>query len=408
MTVGVLTGQTQCESGVALNVTCATGASSITCIPPGDEAFLYAQARFVDPVNGNDAAVGEGADITDPLQTLQTAVDLIAAQVPPPSEERRFVIWLFPGGTVDTDPITWSPWISLFGYGSRTSTVRQDIVYTGAVAEESTAVFSNLEWVRPAQFVINVTRSINVELHVVSSELMFDWNGQTTLYDPLGQNNDLFFESSTVVSGIVRSGAVHAYDSFRLGGVSVEDGQSAFLEVDGGLVSGLIQLTGAAVLITRGVEWIADVEAFANGGVAPLWETDSSSVPFQVQVPPFPAPPIITGPVTLLQEDERPFPVSTPTFQVQLETVLIVDASGGSVNITLPAPSAQPALFATIAREVIVKKVDASANVVRVRSPIGLIDGEDSVVLTAQYQYVGVISDGDQWYVVRQGPGAPL
>jgi len=72
--------------------------------------------------------------------------------------------------------------------------------------------------------------------------------------------------------------------------------------------------------------------------------------------------------------------------------IVLVDASGGAVTITLPTPSASA--------RVRVKKIDASSNVVTVQ-PSGseTIDGASSHTISQQYETYEYVSDGTNWYV---------
>lgn len=73
------------------------------------------------------------------------------------------------------------------------------------------------------------------------------------------------------------------------------------------------------------------------------------------------------------------------------ETVL-VDASGGAVTITLPAPVDN--------LEVSVKKIDSSTNEVTIASPnTETIDGSASQVISAQYIAETVVSDGTNYFL---------
>lgn len=75
------------------------------------------------------------------------------------------------------------------------------------------------------------------------------------------------------------------------------------------------------------------------------------------------------------------------------DCVLIVDASGGAVTVTLPSASnAKAQMF-------VVKRVDSSANAVTVAAQVGeTIDGAASVALSTQYERIVIISDGTQWW----------
>ena len=72
--------------------------------------------------------------------------------------------------------------------------------------------------------------------------------------------------------------------------------------------------------------------------------------------------------------------------------IVLVDASGGAVTVTLPTPSS--------GARVRVKKIDASTNTVTV-SPSGTetIDGASSHSISQQYETYEYVSDGTDWYV---------
>ena len=73
------------------------------------------------------------------------------------------------------------------------------------------------------------------------------------------------------------------------------------------------------------------------------------------------------------------------------------DATTGNITVTLPAANL------TKGRQFLVKKVDASANTVTVsRAGADTIDGATTVVLSAQWQKVSVMSNGTSWDVVGQ------
>lgn len=77
------------------------------------------------------------------------------------------------------------------------------------------------------------------------------------------------------------------------------------------------------------------------------------------------------------------------------DAVILGDATGGVVTVSLPAASAQSG------RRLSVKKIDASANKVTVVAAGGdLIDGAATEDLLAQYDAVTIVSDGvSAWYI---------
>lgn len=77
------------------------------------------------------------------------------------------------------------------------------------------------------------------------------------------------------------------------------------------------------------------------------------------------------------------------------DVVVVVDATGGDVVITLPNAAVN------INQVLIVKKIDASVNLVTVSGAGGqTIDGAGSVDLTAQYASLTLWSDGSNWHVI--------
>lgn len=75
--------------------------------------------------------------------------------------------------------------------------------------------------------------------------------------------------------------------------------------------------------------------------------------------------------------------------------LVLVDASSGAVTITLPAAEDNEGTV------YIFKKIDSSGNSVTIDgNGSETIDGEQSVVLNLQYQYVTVACDGDEWFII--------
>ena len=76
------------------------------------------------------------------------------------------------------------------------------------------------------------------------------------------------------------------------------------------------------------------------------------------------------------------------------EDVILVNATGGAVTVTLPAAGQYSGL------QFIIKKTDASANAVTIDgSGAETIDGAATQVLTVQYQSITVVSDGTGWQI---------
>lgn len=75
--------------------------------------------------------------------------------------------------------------------------------------------------------------------------------------------------------------------------------------------------------------------------------------------------------------------------------IVLVNASGGNRTITLPDATTCGG------RQYIVKKIDSSANTVTVTAQTGqTIDGQSSVVLNTQYQFIKIVSNGQNWFKI--------
>jgi hypothetical protein len=73
--------------------------------------------------------------------------------------------------------------------------------------------------------------------------------------------------------------------------------------------------------------------------------------------------------------------------------IVLADASGGPLTVTLPAPDERV--------KVNVKKTDSSANAVTVATPGSeTIDGDSSRTLTAQYVSRTITSDGTDYFII--------
>ncbi len=71
---------------------------------------------------------------------------------------------------------------------------------------------------------------------------------------------------------------------------------------------------------------------------------------------------------------------------------VVLATATAAFAVTLPAAAANIS--------VLVKKVDASANVVTITPASGTIDGAATATLTAQWQSKELISDGTNWFLV--------
>jgi hypothetical protein len=80
-------------------------------------------------------------------------------------------------------------------------------------------------------------------------------------------------------------------------------------------------------------------------------------------------------------------------------TLILVDASGGALTITLPDPTAMVTGFA-----IKIKKIDLSTNAVTItQSAAETIDGGKSFVLDDQNAWVELLTDKVNWFVIAWG-----
>jgi hypothetical protein len=75
------------------------------------------------------------------------------------------------------------------------------------------------------------------------------------------------------------------------------------------------------------------------------------------------------------------------------QEIILADASGGALTITLPAPES--------AANVTVKKISGSGNTVTVATPNSeTIDGSSSISLGTQYNVEEITSDGTNYFLL--------
>ena len=84
--------------------------------------------------------------------------------------------------------------------------------------------------------------------------------------------------------------------------------------------------------------------------------------------------------------------ITANTTLTDLQHTILVDASGGNITITLPAP--------TTGKVYIIKKIDNTANTVTIDAGTQTIDGVNTKTLSAQYEVLRIQSDGNNWYVI--------
>lgn len=83
----------------------------------------------------------------------------------------------------------------------------------------------------------------------------------------------------------------------------------------------------------------------------------------------------------------------TADYSASAQEIVLVDASGGNVTVTLPTP--------TNATATIIKRIDGSANTVTIATPGSeTIDGESAPEVDRQYEAHEIVSNGSNYFTV--------
>lgn len=78
-----------------------------------------------------------------------------------------------------------------------------------------------------------------------------------------------------------------------------------------------------------------------------------------------------------------------------LDSVILVNATGGAITVTLPDTAV------VTGKQLTIKKTDVSVNVVTVDgNGAQTIDGAATASLAAQNKYISIVSDGTAWHIV--------
>lgn len=89
--------------------------------------------------------------------------------------------------------------------------------------------------------------------------------------------------------------------------------------------------------------------------------------------------------------------ISSKTADYTLTTndeVILADASGGSLTLTLPTAASNTNLY-------VIKKIDSSSNTVTIDTTSSqTIDGGSTAVIRVQYASISLVSNGSNWFVI--------
>jgi hypothetical protein len=89
----------------------------------------------------------------------------------------------------------------------------------------------------------------------------------------------------------------------------------------------------------------------------------------------------------------RPVVTKTAAYTAVDCDIILVNATGGAVTITLNAAP-------TLGDIIDMKKIDASANAAVLAGNGNTIDGSASISLTTQYESICVVFDGSNWHII--------
>jgi hypothetical protein len=102
--------------------------------------------------------------------------------------------------------------------------------------------------------------------------------------------------------------------------------------------------------------------------------------------------------ITKVQTSQTAYTIKTisETYVASIyDSVLLVNATGANVVITLPQAST------VLGKRYDIKKIDATANTVTITTYMSeTIDGTTTQLLANQYTSLTFISDGSNWYIV--------
>lgn len=87
-----------------------------------------------------------------------------------------------------------------------------------------------------------------------------------------------------------------------------------------------------------------------------------------------------------------PITVSSNTTLTEDDQLVLVDASGGAVTVTLSE--------AWVDTKIRVVKVDSSLNAVTIHAPSGTISGSTNKTLSVQWNTIHIESDGTNYFVI--------
>jgi len=103
-------------------------------------------------------------------------------------------------------------------------------------------------------------------------------------------------------------------------------------------------------------------------------------------------------PAVTADTTRKPLNVVGATFNITLTVandLVLVDATGGNITVTLPSATIQPG------KQIDIKKIDSSANIVTIATDGSeTIDGTSTAVLSSQHDSVTVASDASNWWIL--------
>jgi hypothetical protein len=348
----------------------------------GDAAPAFSQAFYVDPNTGNDAT-------GKPYRTLAAAFAAAAAFVGPspgtgaPTFPRAVVI-AGPGNY--NEPAPTLPFnVSLVGYGQDVTIISNGLNYVGGVNEAGRSDIV-MVGITGTGLIVDLSASINTNIRAQLARFSLTWNGGPNY--GITEANNFLGHACTFNDITVIDGAVHLYNNQGIfSSLTIEDGpvptSLPFVELEGGLLQGVVTLTGKAQLTMRGVlNEATPFTGIANGGgVIPTLFSDDVSLPTVGAV---------VGPLSLQIINDQTVSITTAQspYQATTEETIFVDATLGPVAVHIPAGQNRNGFPLTI------KKTDVSANTVTIVPATGTIEGNPFLLVGVSKQARTILSDG--------------
>lgn len=334
-------------------------------------SFAGQWSRYVDAAIGNDVT-GDGS-ILKPFKTITVAL----ASITDESAVKRYCIHLAAGEYIES--FNMREYISLIGQGQDNTLITGTMTFNGAAGATGRNNFANFG-IDTALVYVSAAFNNNVRFTGCRIGLL-EYEGGAG-YGGANVNN-LFLHGCHITNFDHYDGAAWIYDGLIAGYLKLYfnpalPGEMTFAEAFGTTIQGPITMRDGSMMFIRGSIVTGSITGTTTGALKPIYDTDRGSRPYGA----------IGGVIVI--NDAGVINVNADYVAVGYEDLILVDASGGPVNVTL-VPAAN-----FVGGQVIVKKTDMSLNAVNI---LNNIDGAP-YTLAAGNQKVRAMSDGAAYFEV--------